>query len=208
MTRNLSSEAAKEAHKKVLLLVDDDSLVVESLGTILKKKYHVMTAESRLDAQDLLVKTDGQPQIALIDLGLPPVPHGSSEGFALIEDLLTFNPEMKILVLSGQSEAVNIRHALTLGAVDFVPEGASQDLLQSRLTHHLMLQEIEKNNSDNYIESAIIGDSTVMTVLREKIEQIAESVYPILIEGVPGTGKASIDKAIHQQSSRRDKPYV
>ena len=146
MSRSLSPEVAKEERKAVLLLVDDDSLVVESLGAILKKKYHLMTAESRLDAQNLLVKTDYQPQIALIDLGLPPVPHGSTEGFALIEDLLTFDPDMKILVLSGNSEAVNIRHALTLGAVDFIPEGASEDLLQSRLLHHLMLQDIEKNN--------------------------------------------------------------
>ena len=207
MSKNLSQKIDEAAQKAVLLLVDDDSLVTQSLSSLLAEKYHVVVAESRLDVSHLLLKTVPLPQIALVDLGLPPMPHQATEGFALIEDLLTHDPDMKILVLAGQSEDIDIRHALTLGAVDFVLKDADRDLLQSRLAHHLMLQDIEKEDSDAYMESAIIGESAVMKALREKIEQFGESVYPVLIEGVSGTGKASIGKALHQQSSRREKPY-
>ena len=208
MSKNLSRKIDEEGHKAVLLLVEDDSLVAENLSSLLSEKYHVIVAESRLDASDLLFKTEHQPQIALIDLGLPPMPHQATEGFALIEDLLANDPDMKILVLAGQNEDNNIRHALTLGAVDFVSKQAEQDIIQSRLAHHLMLHEIEKEDPDAYMESAIIGESAVMKALREKIEQFSESIYPVLIEGASGTGKASIAKALHQQSSRRDKPYI
>jgi len=208
MSKNLSPKIDQDGHKAVLLLVDDDSLVTRSLSSLLSEKYQVVVADSRLHVSQLLLKAEQPPQIALIDLGLPPMPHQATEGFALIEDLLAHDPDMKILILSGQSEEINIRHALTLGAVDFIPKGAEQDLLQSRLAHHMMLQAIEKKDSDAYMDSAIIGESAVMKALREKIEQFAESVYPILIEGASGTGKASIAKAVHQQSSRRDKPYV
>ncbi|MCW8853105.1 MAG: sigma-54 dependent transcriptional regulator [Gammaproteobacteria bacterium] len=207
MSEGLSQKIDEDGQKAVLLLVDDDALVIENLSSYLSKKYHVITAESRLDARDLFLKGE-RPQIALVDLGLPPAPHQAIEGFALIEDLLCLDPEMKILVLPGQSEAVDIQHALTLGAVDFIPENADQDLLQSRLEHHLMLQDIEKKDVVSYVESPIIGESSEIKILREKIEQLGETVYPILIEGESGTGKTLIAKALHQQSSRRERPFI
>jgi DNA-binding NtrC family response regulator len=104
--------------KAALLLVDDDQLITESLSIILKKKYRIYIAETRAQAKDIISSLQSPPQLALVDLGLPPFPHRADEGFALIEDLLAQDPQMKILVLSGQSEEMNIQHALTLGAAD------------------------------------------------------------------------------------------
>jgi DNA-binding NtrC family response regulator len=206
--RSRTTNEIAPMEKAVLLLVDDDQLITESLSFILKKKYQVYIAESRPQAKDIISSLKTPPQLALVDLGLPPFPHQADEGFALIEDLLAHDPQMKILVLSGQSEEMNIQHALTLGAVDFVPKPADPALLQTRLQHHLMLQYVEKQRSQSITDSAIIGESAAMQVLRQQIEQFSTSLFPVLIEGESGTGKELIAKALHEESSRKDNAYM
>ncbi|MCW9012533.1 MAG: sigma-54 dependent transcriptional regulator [Gammaproteobacteria bacterium] len=208
MSEPLSHAPDHSVEKPVLLLIDDDPLISESLGFILKKNYQVHIAESRIQARAVLAALDQVPQLALVDLGLPPSPHSPDEGFALIEDLLAHDPQMKIMVLSGQSEEANIQHALTLGAVDFIPKPAEPALLQTRLQHQLMLQQVEKKQEQKNTDAAIIGESASMQVLRQQIDQFSNSIFPVLIEGESGTGKELIAKALHQQSSRSQQPYM
>lgn len=156
---------------------------------------------------ELLAKLDERPDIALIDLGLPPCPHKPDEGFNLIRELLAQSGDMKILVLSGQVEDVNIQHALTLGAVDFIAKPADPNLLLSRLQHHLRLRQIERQRAiqaDNFI----IGRSAAIEVVTQQIQQFADSPFPVLIQGESGTGKEMVAKAIHEQSQRRAEPFM
>src|SRR6267143_253213 len=104
-----------------LLIVDDDPLITETFSYALGKDFEVMVSDSRHHAVSLLRQLDEAPQLALVDLGLPPMPHRPDEGFQLISDLLAHSPTMKILVLSGQNDAANARHARTLGAADTDP---------------------------------------------------------------------------------------
>jgi len=194
--------------KPILLLIDDDPLITESIGFILKKNFQVISAESRAEAKILLAKQDIKPELALVDLGLPPLPHEPDEGFALIEDLLAYDSQIKILVLSGQSDEANMHHALTLGAVDFIPKPAEPALLQSRLKHQLMLKQVEKKRLSTNKPSLIVGDSASISALREQIGQFANTVFPVLVEGESGTGKELVATALHQQSARADKPYL
>jgi DNA-binding response OmpR family regulator len=131
--------SAKEVLRPELLLIDDDPIIVETLSMVLQADYLVYTAESRKQAKKLIQGLEKVPSLALVDLGLPPLPHDPDEGFALITELISYNPNMKILVLSGQSEKENIQHALTLGAVDFVPKPCDITLLKARLEHQLMM---------------------------------------------------------------------
>ena len=78
-----------------LLLVDDDPLILEGLGFILRKQYKLITADSRQQALEKIKQADELPSIALIDLGLPPYPHKPDEGFELIRKLLSLQPNMK-----------------------------------------------------------------------------------------------------------------
>src|SRR5574343_1566997 len=106
--------------KPLLLIVDDDPLISESLSFAFAQEYDVLTSHSRSHARSLLRQLRNPPRLALVDLGLPPLPHRPDEGFALIGDLLASYPDLKIVVLSGQSDDENARHARTLGAVEFV----------------------------------------------------------------------------------------
>ena len=97
----------------------------------LQSDYLVYTAETRAQTKQLIQRLENVPSLALVDLGLPPLPHNPDEGFELINELISYNPKMKILVLSGQSDKQNIQHALTLGAVDFIPKPCDIALFKS-----------------------------------------------------------------------------
>ena len=110
-----------------LLLVDDDPMISESLAFVLRESFEVSTADTRERARSVMLRMDSMPRLALVDLGLPPATQLPEEGFTLISELLAINPIMKILVLSGQSDRSNVQHALTLGAVDFIPKPCDVD---------------------------------------------------------------------------------
>ena len=131
------------ADKPSLLIVDDDPLITDSLAYALGKDFKVMVSDSRSHAVSLVRRLDTPPQLALVDLGLPPVPHRPDEGFQLVADLLAHSPAMKIRVLSGQNDAANARHARTLGATDFVAKPCNAESLKKLLLHALQFRAAE-----------------------------------------------------------------
>ena len=178
-----------KGYKPVLLLVDDDQLIAESLALALEEDYQVIIAESRAQAKLLMQKMTEAPSLALVDLGLPPAQHLPDEGFALIDELLAINYNIKILVLSGQSEKANIQHALTLGAVDFVPKPCDVKLLQTRLNHQMMMLEAELTEDEkSQSDSSLLGESPAITTLHQLIDQFSDTPFPVLIEGESGSG--------------------
>jgi ActR/RegA family two-component response regulator len=86
--------------KPLLLIVDDDPLISDTLSFSMSSAFEVITSHSRPHCTQLLRQLRRTPELALIDLGLPPLPHRPDEGFALISDLLNSSPEIRIVVLS------------------------------------------------------------------------------------------------------------
>jgi len=202
--KNINQSATQNAS---LLLVDDDPLITEGLGFMLGKRYQLITADSRAQAIENINQAETLPSLALVDLGLPPYPHKPDEGFALIRELLSLQPNMRVLVLSGQDNDVNIQHALTIGAVDFIAKPAEPDLLLARLQHHQRLHEIDLQRAAQETVS-IVGDSVVMQVVNNQIMQFADSPFPVLVEGPSGTGKELIARALHENSKRSEEPFL
>jgi len=191
-----------------LLLIDDDPLIVDALRFVLEDSYRVHAASNRAETRALLRRLAAIPALALVDLGLPPTPHTAEEGFALIEELLAFNPAMKILVLSGQSTRGNIQHALTLGAVDFIPKPAEASLLKSRLSHQQMMLEAEAPESEAPSPERLLGGSAAMETLRALIRQFGPTPFPVLLEGESGSGKELVAQTLHSASDRSEKPFL
>ena len=195
------------ADKPSLLIVDDDALITDSLAYALGKDFEVTVSDSRPRAVSLLRKLDGPPQLALVDLGLPPLPHRPDEGFHLIADLLAHSPEMKILVLSGQNDAANARHARTLGAIDFVAKPCNAENLKKLLLHALQFQGSEIEGGGASGGELLIGKSPALEKLKSQISQYADSPFPALIEGESGSGKEVVASCLHRMSWRKDKPW-
>ena len=193
--------------KPSLLIVDDDSLITETLSFALSKEFEVLVSDSRRHAISLLRQRDEAPQLALVDLGLPPAPHRPDEGFALIGDLLAHSPSMKILVLSGQNDAANARHARALGATEFVAKPCDAESLKAILLRSLQFRAAELHGESAPEADPLIGKSPPLQKLKNQINQYADSPYPALIEGESGTGKELVANMLHRMSWRRAKPW-
>ena len=186
-----------------LLIVDDDPLIADSLRYFLGRDYEVATAPTRMEAVGLLRDRKHAPALALIDLGLPPTPHRPDEGFALIADILAHAPETRIVVLSGQSDELNARHARALGATEFVAKPADPEYLRKLIRRVLSFRD-----TSTEIDDGLIGESAPMQKLRAQLRQFAASPFPVLIEGESGSGKELAAAALHRLSERAAKPYL
>jgi len=193
--------------KPRLLIVDDDVLIGETLSFALGADFEIFACESRAHAVELLRQLPQPPQLALVDLGLPPRPHAPDEGFRLIADLLAHSPGMRIFVLSGQGDAAHARHARALGAAEFIAKPCDPALLKSTLLRALAFRPAEPAGLQQPA-ARLIGESAALARLRSQIAQSADSPFPVLIEGESGSGKEQVALALHQLSQRAARPYL
>jgi DNA-binding NtrC family response regulator len=192
-----------------LLIVDDDPLIRDSLRLILGDEFEIHLAEDRPHAIRLLRDMASPPQLALVDLGLPPTPHRPEEGFRLITELLAHSPTIKVIILSGQNEESNARHARTLGAIEFVPKPCTPEKLRELLRDALRFQQSEQAVPGEILSQfGIIGNSQPILAMRNQIELYARTPYPVLIEGESGSGKELVADALQRLSGTPDSSYV
>jgi DNA-binding NtrC family response regulator len=196
---------AKQASKPDLLIVDDDPLITDTLNFVLSRDFSVYVADSRSRVKSLLRQLDNPPQLALIDLGLPPSPHRPDEGFRLISELIAYSPGIKIVVLSGQSDETNARHARTLGAIEFVAKPCEPETLKTLLMRSLEVREAELGAA---ADSGLLGKNLLVEKLRQQISQFASAPFPVLIEGESGSGKELVASSLHRMSQRAARPFL
>ncbi len=198
--------------KPALLIVDDDPLITDTLHFVLSNDFEVYVAETRQQVKSLLTQLDSAPPLALVDLGLPPMQHKPDEGFALISDLLNHSKNIRILVLSGQNDEANARHARALGAIDFIAKPAEPEHIKRALLSALRFDPAAvaapEPVSGPREGGEIIGTSFAVDRLRKQIKLYADAPFPVLIEGESGSGKELVANSLHRWSKRSAKPYL
>ncbi len=194
--------------KPLLLIVDDDPLICDTLSISMNPVFEVITSHSRPHCIQLLRQLRHTPALALIDLGLPPLPHRPDEGFALISELLSISPAIRIVVLSGQSDEGNARHARTLGATDFVAKPCNPAELHHALQRALSYHLLEERCAPGITATPLIGNSRAIQKLKVQLRQYADSPFPVLIEGESGSGKEIVaNSCLHHDTRRSGKPF-
>lgn len=194
-----------ESPKPLLLLVDDDPLITDALSFALGHAFEIISSHSRAHALQIVRQLRQPPQFALIDLGLPPLPHRPDEGFALVSELLAIAPDTRILVLSGQSDEANARHARTLGAIDFVAKPCDPGKLLTLLQRTLSIAPSASSAEPLW---TLVGESPALDKLRAQIRQYGDSPFPVLIEGESGSGKEIVARGgFHLATRRGHKPF-
>ena len=193
-----------------LLIVDDDPLIRDSLRLVLADEFDICLAEDRPHAIRLLRDMDFPPQLALVDLGLPPTPHRPEEGFRLIAELLAHSPLLKVIALSGQDDQANARHARALGAIEFIAKPCTPEKIKAQLLSALSIQIDSQPQGTvlNETASGLIGSSPPMQAIRQQIELYAATPYPVLIEGESGSGKELVAATLQKSSMNRSAAFV
>ncbi|WP_447968743.1 PEP-CTERM-box response regulator transcription factor [Nitrospira sp. M1] len=206
-----SSQGERQALPS-LLVVDDNLELREQMKWGVKHAYQVFEAGGRTDALEIMEKT--QIDLVTLDLGLPPDPDGVAEGFLALEEFLSLNPSMKVIVITGNHDRANALKAIQLGAYDFMEKPVDLEVLKVILQRGSYLAQVEvenrmlleRENSRSFHE--IIGTSPTMEKVFDTIRRVANSDVSVLVVGESGTGKELIARAIHHQSERRDGSFV
>ena len=193
-------------NKPTLLLVDDDAIIADSLEYVLSGEYQVERASDRVSSFALMEKMKDSPTLALVDLGLPPNTHRPDEGLAVIRKLSQMHPSTRVLVLSGQDNKKHVFQAQEDGAVDFISKPCDIAEIKVRLKRQIIAGGGE-NAGHSDIEG-LIGSSEEIELLSMQIRQIADSPYPVLIEGESGSGKEVAARNLHRCSSRKQEPFL
>ena len=174
--------------KNRLLIIEDETSVAKQLKWGLKDSYEITFASEADKARQLLAS--GSFPVATLDLGLPPYPDTPKEGFKLLEEIRSFSPQTKVIVITGNAEEENAVKSIALGAVDFCSKPIDLKLLNIILSRTFRLYELEEANQrlqkqvgrDGSV-CGMVGVSPVMTIVFEGIRQAGETDYPVLITG-------------------------
>ncbi|GAA4013718.1 PEP-CTERM-box response regulator transcription factor [Sphingomonas swuensis] len=197
----------------VLLVVEDD----EGLQRQLKwayEGYRVVSAFDRAQALELLRLHE--PAVVTLDLGLPPDPDGTSEGFAVLSDILRLQPATKVIVASGHGARESALHAIALGAYDFYKKPVDIDELGLIVARAFSLHALEAENRRLEAQAAdggtvlgrIITSAPEMLRVARTVERVAPADVSVMLLGASGTGKELLARAVHEKSRRADGPFV
>ena len=196
----------------ILLIVEDD----EGLQRQLKwayDGYQVVAATNR--AQALEMVRLHEPDVVTLDLGLPPDPDGTTEGFATLTEILALKPDTKVIVASGHGARESALKAIALGAYDFYQKPVDIDQLGLIVARAFHLHAIEAENrrlelqgSDGTVLGSIVTAAPEMQKVATLIERVAGADVSVMLLGASGTGKELLARAVHEKSPRAKGAFV
>jgi len=191
---------------KVLLVVEDD----EGLQRQLKWSYdgyQVICAGDRASAIEAL--RAHEPAVVTLDLGLPPDPDGTGEGFATLAEILRLKPDTKVIVATGHGARESATRAVAMGAYDFYKKPVDIDELGFIVARAFHLHEIEEDNrrleseSSATVLGSIITAAPEMMKVGKTIERVSSADVSVMLLGASGTGKELLARAVHEKSARK-----
>ncbi|HCW59937.1 MAG TPA: sigma-54-dependent Fis family transcriptional regulator, partial [Sphingobium sp.] len=161
-----------------LLIVEDDPGLQRQLRWAYDA-YRVFIAGDREEAIDMLRAE--APDVVTLDLGLPPDPDGTSEGFATLADMLRIKPDTKIIVASGHGERESALEAIAGGAYDFYQKPVDIHELGLIVRRAFHVQALERDNArlveaaprDKQVLGRVITAAPEMTKVARTIERVA-----------------------------------
>ncbi|HEV8406489.1 MAG TPA: PEP-CTERM-box response regulator transcription factor [Sphingomicrobium sp.] len=191
---------------KVLLVVEDD----EGLQRQLKwayDGYEVICAGDRQSAVDAV--RAHEPAVVTLDLGLPPDPDGTDEGFATLAEILRLKPDTKVIVATGHGARESALKAVGMGAYDFYKKPVDIDDLGLIVARAFHLFDIEEENrrletgAAGSVLGAIVTAAPEMLKVARTIERVASADVSVMLLGASGTGKELLARAVHEMSGRK-----
>ncbi|WP_375287659.1 PEP-CTERM-box response regulator transcription factor [Sphingomonas sp.] len=191
---------------QTLLIVEDDLGLQRQLRWAYEG-YEVVVAHDRASAIDMMRLHE--PAVVTLDLGLPPDPDGTTEGFATLADILALKPDTKVIVASGHGARESALRAIAEGAWDFYSKPIDIDalgLIVSRAFHVHALEAENRRLAERVAGPGLGGLITaapeMMKVMRT-VERVAPANVSVMLLGASGSGKELLARGLHETSGRR-----
>jgi two-component system NtrC family response regulator len=198
--------------KPILLVVEDDAGLARQLRWAYED-HEVVVAGDRAAAIEALRLHE--PAVVTLDLGLPPDPDGTTEGFATLAEILSLKPDTKVIVASGHEAPESARDAIARGAWDFYAKPVDIDTLGLIVARAFHVHALEAENARL---AALTGGGTVlgglvtaapeMLKVARTVERVAQTDVSLLVLGASGTGKELVARGVHEASRRAPGPFV
>jgi len=194
-----------------LLVVEDDPGLQSQIRWCFEN-YDVLLANDRISAIEQVRKN--KPSVVTLDLGLPPHEDNPSEGFATLEQILDIDPNIKVIVVTGQEERENAVKAIGLGAYDFYSKPFEPEIISLIVNRAFRLLELEDENQRLQTPSihepfaGVIACSPQMQNVCKAIEKVAPSDATVLLLGESGTGKELCARGLHTLGSNSAGNFV
>ena len=192
-----------------ILVVDDELSMREFLEMLLcKKGYKVSLAKNGKQALNSIKQKK-------YDLVLTDIRLGDITGLEVLRAVKKEHQDTVVIMISAYATTEIAVEAMNEGAYDFVPKPFDNNELCATISKALALLTIDQEKAHRSIElkshlhfNSIIGNSPGMQAIYKRIRQIGPTKTNVLITGESGTGKELIARAIHDNSERKDKPFV
>jgi two-component system response regulator PilR (NtrC family) len=192
-----------------ILVVDDELSMRRFLEVLLSREgYKVSCAENGKTAISMINKKH-------FDLLLCDIRLGDISGLDVLRAAKKQSQHTVVIMISAYASAETAVEAMNEGAYDYVPKPFNNEEIKQTIKNALDLKTIEheKEIIDSELKKTlhfgkIVGSSPRMLHIYDMVKQVAKTKTNILISGESGTGKELIAHAIHEQSDRRDKPFV
>jgi two-component system nitrogen regulation response regulator NtrX len=189
-----------------ILIVDDEEPILNSLSRVLEDEgYGVTVAKSGGEA--LKVMAADPPDLLLLDIWMPEM-----DGLQTLKRAREQSPRLQVMMMSGHGSIETAVKAIKLGAYDYIEKPLSLENVTLRVRHALDQHRLEEENLTLRAKVErrfeLVGTSPAMQRLRQLIATAGPTNGRVLVSGENGTGKELVARAIHQQSPRRDKPFV
>ncbi len=192
--------------KPLILVVDDDPEVVKSLVELLEdENYRTITATCGEEALQKIPACS--PSLVLLDIYMPGI-----DGLETLSRITKLAPHVPVIMISGQATIDNAVKATRLGAADFVEKPISPERLLVSVRNAIAMKELKEENlrlaEEVKKHRMIVGESEPIKKLKNEIQKAAPTKSRVLIFGENGTGKELVAHAIHENSPRKNKPFV
>jgi DNA-binding NtrC family response regulator len=199
----------QKSNQGSLLVVDDDRQVCQAMADYLRSLGH--RTETAFTCLDAIERMGEFPfQVVLCDVCLP-----DADGFHLLQWAVEHAPNTDVILITGYGTIESAVEAIRMGAFDYLTKPVIDAELNLSIQRALSQRKIvEENRSlraqldDRFGLKNVIGRDYKMLRLFDLVESVADTRTTILILGESGTGKTLTARAIHQLSSRREKPFV
>jgi DNA-binding NtrC family response regulator len=195
--------------KSRILVVDDEDVIRDGLKRILSREpFVVETCASGFSAIEIMQKREFD--LIITDLKMP-----GMSGIDVLKSVRTLQPDIPVILITGYASIETAVEAMKNGAMDYISKPFAPDMLLEKVRSALSGRTVSPDDtclneefSRQHGFHQFIGESREMQKVYHRIMRVAATNSTVLITGESGTGKELAARAIHDNSPRKDKPFV